>query len=276
MNYLQVTVPFVLFTLGACTSSDGTTDGGTDASTDAKPIDGATTDAKGDGAVDAGNAPSVNLGTAANYAILAKTGVSTVPTSAITGDVGLSPAAASYLTGFAPASDSTNVFATSAQVTGKLFASDYANPTPSNLTTAISDMQLAFTDAAGRAPSITDLGAGNISGMTLTRGVYEWGTGLLMTSDVTLTGTANDVWIFQVAQDLTLSNGTKIVLAGGALAKNIVWQVAGAASFGTTSHFEGIVLSQTSISLQTGASINGRLLAQTAVSIDSSVVVAPL
>lgn len=112
--------------------------------------------------------------------------------------------------------------------------------------------------------------------MTLTRGVYEWGTGLLMTSDVTLTGTANDVWIFQVAQDLTLSNGTKIVLAGGALAKNIVWQVAGAASFGTTSHFEGIVLSQTSISLQTGASINGRLLAQTAVSIDSSVVVAPL
>lgn len=160
MNYLQVTVPFVLFTLGACTSTDGTTDaGGTDASTD-----GASTDAKGDGALDGGNATSVNLGTAANYAILAKSGlaksgVSTVPTSAITGDVGVSPAAASYLTGFAPTSDSTNVFATSSQVTGKLFASDYANPTPSNLTTAISDMQLAFTDAAGRAPNVTNLGA---------------------------------------------------------------------------------------------------------------------
>jgi len=73
-----------------------------------------------------------------------------------------------------------------------------------------------------------------------------------------------------------MSSATKIVLAGGALAKNVVWEVAGAVSIGTTSHFEGVVLSQTSITLQTGASINGRLLAQTAVSIDSSTVVAPL
>ena len=241
-------------------------------------MDGAITDAQKDSPqlADGGNATSVNLGTAGSYAILAKSGVSTVPTSAITGNVGLSPAAASYITGFSLTSDSTNVFSTSPQVTGQLFASDYAVPTPSNLTTAVGDMQLAFTDAAGRAPSVTELGAGDIGGMTLTRGVYSWSTGLLIPTDVTLTGAATDVWVFQIAQDLTMSSATNIVLAGGALAKNVVWEVAGAVSIGTTSHFEGIVLSQTSITLQTGASINGRLLAQTAVSLDSRTVVAPL
>lgn len=262
--------------LAACSSTDGTTDGGDDkdgaSSTDATKTDGAKSDAaKSDG----GNAPSVNLASAGKYVILAKTAISTVPTSAITGDVAVSPAAASYLTGFALALDSTNVFATSPQVTGHLFASDYAPPTPSNLTTAIGDMQLAFTDAAGRAPDVTELGAGNIGGMTLTRGVYQWSSGLLVPTDVTLTGTATDVWIFQIAQDLTMSSATKIVLAGGAVAKNVFWEVAGAVELGTTSHMEGVVMSMTSIALQTGASINGRLLAQAAVSIDSSAVVAP-
>ncbi len=270
MTRLFATVPCFILALGGCSSSDAPTDGG---ATDG----GASLDAKNDAPqmIDGGNAASVPLGTAGAYAILAKSGVSTVPTSAITGDIGLSPAAATYLTGFSPTSDSTNVFATSPQVTGKLFASDYAAPTPANLTTAIGDMQLAFTDAAGRAPSVTELGAGNIGGMTITRGVYMWGTGLLVPTDVTLSGAATDTWIFQVAQDLTLTSGTKIVLAGGALAKNVVWQVSGAVSLGTTSHLEGVVLSQTSITLQTGASVNGRLLAQTAVNMDSSTVVAP-
>jgi hypothetical protein len=268
----------VLFALAGCSSSDATTDGGaTDASIDHGATDGESLDAKQDGQQisDGGNAAAVNLGAAGAYAILAKTGVSTVPTSAVTGDIGVSPAAASYITGFSLTSDSTNTFSTSPQVTGKVFAADYASPTPSNLTTAVGDMQLAFTDAAGRAPTVTELGAGDIGGMTITRGVYKWGTGLLVPTDVTLNGAATDVWIFQVAQDLTVNNGTKIILAGGALAKNVVWQVAGAVSLGTTSHFQGIVLSQTSITLQTGASINGRLLAQAAVSIDSSTVVAP-
>lgn len=275
----RVTFPCLVLALGACSSTDATTDGGaTDASTDgASPVDASDLDAKNDALQtnDGGNAPAIDLGTAGTYAILAKSGVSTVPTSAITGDVGVSPAAASYLTGFSLTSDSTNVFSTSPQVTGKLFASDYAAPTPSNLTAAVGDMELAFTDAAGRAPTVTELGAGNIGGMTITRGVYAWGTGLLVPTDVTLSGAATDVWIFQIAQDLTVDSGTKVVLAGGALAKNVVWEVAGAVSLGTTSHFEGVVLSQTSITLQTGASIHGRLLAQTAVSIDSSTVVAP-
>jgi len=168
-----------------------------------------------------------------------------------------------------------DVFATSPQVTGQVFASDYAVPTPSNLTAAVSDMQLAFTDAAGRAPDVAELGAGNIGGMTLTRGVYKWGTGLLIPTDITLNGSGTDVWIFQIAQDLTMASATSVILAGGAVAQNICWQVSGSVDLGTTAHFEGVILSQTAITLETGASINGRLLAQTAVSIDSSAVVAP-
>jgi hypothetical protein len=111
--------------------------------------------------------------------------------------------------------------------------------------------------------------------MTLTPGVYKWGTGLLIPTNVTLTGTATDVWIFQVAQDLTVSSATKVLLTGGALPKNVFWQVAGMVDLGTTAHVEGVILTQTSVALRTGASITGRLLAQTEVSIDGSAVVQP-
>lgn len=217
----------------------------------------------------------VQLGTAGNFAILAKTAVSTVPMSAITGNVGVSPAAATFITGFSLVADSTNVFSSSPQVTGQVFAANYAVPTPSNLTTAVSDMELAYTDAAGRPASVTELGAGDIGGMTLTGGVYSWGTGLLIPTNVTLNGNATDVWIFQIAGNLTIDNAVRVSLTGGALAKNVFWQVAGAISVGTTAHVEGILLSQTAITLGTGASVNGRLLAQSAVSIDSSTIVQP-
>jgi hypothetical protein len=217
----------------------------------------------------------VNLGTAGNFAILAKSGISTVPTSAITGNLGISPASATFITGFSLIADSTNMFSTSTQVTGNVYASDYEPPTPSNLTTAVGDMELAFTDAAGRAPDVTELGAGSIGGMTLDPGVYKWGTGLLIPTDVTLAGSATDVWIFQIGQDLTMSSGAQILLAGGALPKNIFWQVAGLVEIGTTAHCEGVILTQTAVTLGTGASINGRLLAQTAVDIDGSTVVQP-
>ena len=218
---------------------------------------------------------AVNLGTAIDYVILTASGVSTVPASAITGNIGVSPVAASYITGFALIADATNVFSTSSQVTGKVYAADYTPPTPSNLITAVSDMQLAFSDSAARAPSVTELGAGNISGMTLVPGTYKWGTGLQIATDVTLAGKATDVWILQIAQNLTVSSGTKIILSGGALPKNIFWQVAGLVDLGTTAHLEGVILSQTSITLRTGASVNGRLLAQTSVDVDTSTVVQP-
>ncbi len=220
-------------------------------------------------------ATAVNLRSAGQYVILAKTQISTVPTSAITGDVGVSPAAASFITGFGLTADATNTFATSPQVTGRLYAADYSSPTGSNLTTAVSDMETAYTDAAGRAADVTELGAGNIGGMTLAPGIYKWGTGLLIPTTVVLAGTAGDVWIFQIAGDLTMSSAMSVTLAGGALSRNVFWQVAGAVDLGTTAHFEGTILCHTAIALRTGASINGRLLAQSAVSIDSSTIVAP-
>jgi hypothetical protein len=217
----------------------------------------------------------VSLGTAAGFVILAKSGISTVPTSAITGDIGVSPAAATYITGFSMMEDPSNVYATAPQVTGRIYAADFTAPTPSNMTAAISDVELAFSNAAGRAPDTTGLGAGNIGGETLEAGVYGWSTSLLIPGDVTLTGSASDVWIFQIAQNLDMSDGKRIALAGGALAKNVFWQVAGEATLGTTAHLEGNLLCKTSITLRTGASVNGRLLAQTAVVLDSSTVVQP-
>jgi hypothetical protein len=216
----------------------------------------------------------VDLRTAGDYVILANSAISTQPTSDVTGNLGLS-AAASYITGFSLIADPTNQFSTSSQVIGKVYAFDYKPPTPTNLTSAITDMMVAFADAAGRAPDFIGLGAGNIGGKTLPPGVYKWGTGLLIPTSITLKGSATDVWIFEIAQGLTISNGVKVLLAGGALPKNIFWQVGSAATLGTTSHCEGVILAKASIALATGASINGRLMAQTAVTIDSSKIVEP-
>jgi hypothetical protein len=216
----------------------------------------------------------VDLGTAGKYAILAKAAVSNVPTSAITGNVGLSPAAASYITGFAL----TKVGAswTAPEVVGALFAADNDPPTPSELTIATGDMEAAYTDAAGRpTPAFLDLGGGSLGGMTLAPGLYKWNSGVNIAADVTIAGAPDDVWIFQVSGDLTMSAAKAMTLSGGARARNIVWQVAGFVDIGTTAHAEGIVLSKTAITLGTGASINGRLFAQTAISLDSSTVVAP-
>lgn len=217
---------------------------------------------------------AVNLGSAINYVILAKSAISNVPTSAITGDMGLSPAATSFITGFA-LTNATG-FATSTQVTGKVYAADMAAPTSTNLTTAVADMLLAYTDAAGRpTPDFSELATGNIGGRTLNPGLYKWTTSVTMPSSLTISGGANDVFIFQIAGDLIMSNNVNITLSGGVQAKNIFWQVAGQTTIGTTSHFEGIVLCMTGITLQTGASWNGRALSQTAVALDGDTFVQP-
>jgi len=216
----------------------------------------------------------VNLRAAGNYVILAKTTVTNISTSAILGDLGLSPAATSYITGFALTK--ATGYATSQQITGKIYAADMAAPTGINLTTAVENMLTAYTDAAGRpTPKFTELGTGNIGGKTLAPGLYKWTNTVTIPTDVTIAGNANDVWIFQIAGNLTMSSAVKINLTGGALARNIFWQVAGQATLGTTSHFEGIILSKTGITFQTGASINGRALAQTAVILDSNTVAKP-
>jgi ice-binding like protein/Big-like domain-containing protein len=217
----------------------------------------------------------VELGTAGDYVILAKTAISTVPTSAVTGDMAISPAAASFITGFPLTADGTTRFSTSPQVIGNIFAANFGTPTPANLTAAVGDMELAFTDAAGRAPGVTQLGSGNIGGLTLQPGVYKWTSAVTIPSNVTLNGSATAVWIFQIAQDLTLSNGVSVGFTGGGLPQNVFWQVSGAVHLGTTAHLEGVALSQTAITLATGASVTGRLLAQTAVTLDANAVTEP-
>jgi len=223
-----------------------------------------------------GPAP-VNLGTAGNFVLLSKSGISnTGVLTHITGDIGVSPIAATALTGFTGYA-LAGTFATVNEVTGKVYAADFAAPTPAYMTTAIGDMEIAFTDAAGRTnPTATELGAGNISGLTIVPGLYKWGTGVLITAPgVTLTGGANDVWIFQIAQDLTVNSGAIITLAGGAKAKNVFWQISGQTVIGTTVQFRGNILSQTLISLNTGATLEGRTLAQTAVTLNDNNITLP-
>jgi hypothetical protein len=96
-----------------------------------------------------------------------------------------------------------------------------------------------------------------------------------MKGDVTLTGTATDVWIFQIPGTLILESPFQVNLAGGAQARNIFWQVAGAVTIHTNAHLEGIILGLTSIELQTGASMKGRALAQSGVTLDSNVITVP-
>ncbi len=215
---------------------------------------------------------TVDLGSAGDYVILAKSAINNNATSAITGDLGLSPAATSYVTGFA-LTDATG-YATSAQVTGQIFAADMADPTPITLTTAVENMITAYNDAAGRSfPDFIELGTGNIGGKTLTPGLYKWSNTVTIPSEVTISGGANDIWIFQIAGDLTVSAAVNVKLIGGAQASHIFWQVAGNATLGTTSHFEGNILSMTGINFQTGASLNGSALAQTSVVLDANIIV---
>lgn len=217
---------------------------------------------------------AVNLGTAANYVILAKTAINNSPKSSITGHLGLSPAATSYITGFS-LTNATG-YATSAQVTGKLYAADMVSPTSINLTTAVNDMITAYNDAAGRpTPDFIALGAGNIGGKTLTEGLYKWSTGVTAPTNLVISGSSTDVWIFQIAGNLSVSSGVKITLSGGAQAKNIFWQVAGTTTINTTAQFKGVILCQTGVTLKTGATLSGRALAQTAVILDKNTVTQP-
>jgi Ice-binding-like len=211
---------------------------------------------------------AVNLGSSGNFTILAKSGISTTGTTSIVGAIGVSPAAATYITGFGLTLDRSHQFATSSLVRGKVYAANYAPPTPTKMTTAVGDMQTAYKDAAGRTnPTATELGAGNIGGRTITPGLYKWSSGVTIPTSLSLSGGANAVWIFQIAKTLNVGNGTIINLKGGAQAKNIFWQVAGKVTLGTTSSSKGTILSKTAIVMNSGAKLKGRALAQTAVTL---------
>ena len=223
----------------------------------------------GSASATAAQAP-VNLRTAGSFAILTKSGITDVPRSTITGNVGASP-----ITGAA-------IGLTCSEVTGTIYSVNADGPLPcrvtnsSLLTTAVHDEETAYTDAAGRTlPKAVNLGAGNIGGLTLTPGLYKWTSNVSISKNVTLAGSADAVWIFQIAGTLTQASATKVILTGGALAKNVFWQSAGAVAIGTTAHIEGTILAKTLIAMKTGSSIHGRLLAQTAVTLEQNVVKRP-
>jgi hypothetical protein len=220
----------------------------------------------------------VNIGSTANFAVLAGYAVTNVPTSAITGDVGVSPAAESFITGFSQ-TDATG-YATSPQVIGLIYGANMADPTPAKLTLAKGDLTIAMGDAAGRTPvpvgPFLDPGSGNLAGLNLVPGLYKFTGAAIATTNFALTGSASDVWIFQIASALTVSNGVHVTLAGGARASNIFWQVGTSAIFGTTSVFQGTVMAAADITLQTGATLNGRALAFIGtVALDSNIIRVP-
>jgi hypothetical protein len=265
-------------TVGASTSTGpGAGTGGEDAS---GPGGSGSGGDGGDGAGGEGEGGALGpapvlLGDAGSYVILAKSAITNVPTSDVTGDLGLSPAAASYITEFSMTRVGTHW--TSAQVDGLIYAADNDAPTPDALTTAVGAMEAAYTDAAGRpTPDFLDIGSGGgIGGLTLEPGLYRWNSTVTIPDDITFDGGADDVWILQVTGDLEMSSDQAMTLAGGARSRNIVWQVAGDVVVGTEAHAAGIVLSQNAITLQTGSSIDGRLLAQKAVNLESATVVEP-
>lgn len=212
----------------------------------------------------------VNLGSAGRFAVLAASEITSVPTADIWGDVGLSPAARSKITGLTPV-----------EVTGSIFAADDGGAAAVMLTQAQGDLTTAFNDAAGRTPvpagPFLNPGGGNLGGLTLVAGLYKFtGQALILGSDLTLTGSASDVWIFQIASSLTVANGIHVVLAGGAQASNIYWQVGTSATLGTTVIFKGSILADQSIALHTLATLDGRALARiAAVTLDSNTITVP-
>jgi hypothetical protein len=219
----------------------------------------------------------VNLGSTTNFSILAKSGITTTGTTAILGNIGVSPIAATAMTGFSLVKDSSNQFSTSSLVTGNVYAADYAAPTPTMMTTAISDMETAYNNASGRTnPDFVDLGAGQMGGLTLAPGLYHWGTAVLISTDVTLNGTSSDVWVFQITGALTMAAAVHVNLIGGAKANNVFWAVSGAVTVGAASVFNGNILGKTGITLGTGSTLNGRAFAQTAVTLGATEVNIPI
>ena len=212
----------------------------------------------------------VNLASVSDFAILSQSGITDVRTSAVVGNVGSSP-----ITGAA-------VGLLCTEVTGIIYTVDAAGPLPCRvkdptlLTAATGDMGAAYNDAAGRTlPDALNLGAGEIGGLTLAPGLYKWTSNVSISNDVTLSGGPDDVFILQVAGSLAQASAKNVILEGGVQAKNVFWQTAGAVSIGTSAHFEGTILSKTMIAMKTKASINGRLLAQTAVTLQMNAVTAP-
>ncbi len=206
----------------------------------------------------AGPAP-VNLGSTAHFTILAGAAVTTTGGGIINGDVGASPIAGSA------------ILLNQSQVHGTIYAVDASGPAgsvvdPALLTAAKGDMTIAYNDAAGRTPIPTgdflNPQGGNLGGLNLVPGLYKFtSTALITGKNVTLTGGPDDVWIFQITADLQVGSGIKVILAGGARAQNIFWQVGTSATIETSAVFKGTILADQAITMKTSSTMEGRALA---------------
>jgi hypothetical protein len=187
--------------------------------------------------------PPVGLGTAGSFAVLAGSTVTNTGPSVVNGDVGVSPGTA--VTGFPPGT-----------VNGTIHAADAV------AAQAQTDTTTAYNDAAGRTPPVSV--SGDLGGQTLTPGVYKSSSSLGLTGDVTLDaqGDPSAVFIFQVGSTLTTASSSRVVLTNGAAACNVFWQIGSSATLGTNSSFKGTILALTSITLTTGANVEGRTLAR--------------
>jgi hypothetical protein len=210
----------------------------------------------------AGQAP-VNLGSAAHFTILAGAAITTTGGGAINGDVGAYPIAGS------------GIGLTAAQVNGTIYETDATGPVgaviaPAMLLAAKNDLTTAMNDAAGRTPVPADPdhlnpNGGNIGGLNLTPGIYKFtGTASITGADVFLTGGPDDVWIFQIAADLQMGSMRNIILAGGAQARNVFWQVGTSVNIGTFAVFKGTIMSNQGIVMMTSSTLEGRALVFTA------------
>lgn len=271
---MLLTLALVAGCNGSSSDTGNQTDTGGETDTDTSPDN-----PNGEGPAPVALGSDAELDAAAGYVLLAKTGVTNVTGSLITGGhVGVSPSDATYVTGFSLILDTSGEYATSVAVVGPgaVYAADYASPTPVNLTTAVLAMEAAYTDAAGRSdPDFLDLSSGNLGGLTLEPGLYTWGSSVTIPTDVTLSGGAEDVWIFQISNDVDVSAAQSVLLSGGAQPSNIFWQVAGQVTIHEDAHFEGIILSQTAVTLQTNASLDGRIYAQSLIALDDNDITAP-
>lgn len=206
----------------------------------------------------------IDLLSAEHFTILGTTGVSSLGVD-VTGHVGTNTADA--LTGFDPMLlDSSGEFSTSSQVDGRLYLPTYTSPTPSLLNNAVTDSGTAYTQGSLLVPPIaTELHEGILGGQTLVGGIYKWSTVLSITSSITLTGDASDVWVFQVAGGIAIDPNVNIILGGEARPEHIFWLSATTVTIGASSHFQGIIIASTSIAVGAGVVIDGRLFAQTRV-----------
>ncbi|ORY25809.1 ice-binding protein [Naematelia encephala] len=219
---------------------------------------------------------TVNLGTAGNYAVLGESTITNTGDSYIVGNVGLSPAASTLITGFDLVLDSSGQFATSQYVSEHVTAADYKSPTPATLTTAVNDQLTAYNDAAGRTPDDTNEGAsGEIGGVTFAPGVHAFNTPVTIASNVILSGSCGDVFIFQIPGTFAQAANTAIVLVGGVTPSTVFWQVAGTLTVGAGAEFQGIALAATQVTLGTGTTVNGRILGQTGVAITDTHIMQP-